>query len=169
MILSDSSIQKRLTSGSLVVKPLFLGAIQPASIDLRLGSLIKIANPDGWVDLDLEQTGKYRLKPLDFVLGATLEWIEIPNDLVGILVGKSSRAREGIQVEAAGYVDPGWHGNLTLEIAHLSPLPAVLFSGMPICQLRLERIDGKVEHPYNGHYQNSLGPVSSRTVGARVP
>lgn len=168
MILSDASIEKRLLSGSLVVEPLFLGAIQPASIDLRLGNLIKIANPDGWVELDLEKTGRYRLKPLDFVLGATLEWIEIPNDLVGILVGKSSRAREGIQVEAAGYVDPGWRGNLTLEIAHLSPLPAVLFAGMPICQLRLERIDGKVEHPYNGHYQDSMGPVVSRTVGARV-
>lgn len=169
MILSDSSIEKRLTRGSLIIKPLALGSIQPASIDLHLGNLIKIATPDGYRDHDLTQHGSYRLNRPDFVLGATYEWVEIPDDLVGILVGKSSRAREGISVEMAGYIDPGFRGNITLEISHLSPLPATLFTGMPICQLRLERIDGKVEHPYNGHYQNSLGPVSSRTVGARVP
>lgn len=168
MILSDSAIEKRLLDGSLVVKPLAIGSIQPASVDLRLGGLIKIATPDGYRDHDLNADGQYRLKPMDFVLGATFEYVEIPHTMVGILVGKSSRAREGIQVEAAGYVDPGWRGHLTLEIAHLSPLPAVLFSGMPICQLRLERIDGKVEHPYNGHYQDSVGPVESKTRSDRL-
>lgn len=168
MILSDSAIEKRLLDGSLVIEPLAIGSIQPASVDLRLGNLIKIATPDGYRDHDLAVDGQYRLKPMDFVLGATFEYVEIPRTLVGILVGKSSRAREGIQVEAAGYVDPGWRGNLTLEIAHLSPLPAVLFSGMPICQLRLERIDGTVEHPYNGHYQDSVGPIESMTRADRL-
>ncbi len=167
MILSDASIEQRLASGSLVIKPLVPGSIQPASIDLHLGAMIKIATPDGYREHDLSVHGSYRLNQPDFILGATLEWVEIPHDLVGILVGKSSRAREGIQVEAAGYVDPGWRGNLTLEIAHLSPLPAILFSGMPICQLKLERIEGTVAHPYDGRYQDSMGPVASRARADR--
>jgi dCTP deaminase len=168
MILPDWMLTERLAA-DLVVTPLAPGAIQPSSLDLRLGPKVLVATADGHEEYDLS-AGPLRIYQRHFVLGATLEHIEIPPDLVGVLVGKSSRAREGIQVEAAGYVDPGWRGNLTLEIVHLSPRPAWLIEGMLIAQLRIEQLAAACRVPYGavGRYQDSTGPVASRAVVGRA-
>lgn len=163
-VLSDISLRIMLDTGRLVVEPLAENAVQPSSIDLRLGSLLRIATPDGYRDHDLIKDGAYRLERHTFLLAATLEWVGLSDDLVGVLVGKSTPARKGIQIESAGYVDPGWRGNLTLELVHLSPLPAMLTYSQPIAQLRLHRLSTRCERPYGSpglgsHYQESSGPV----------
>lgn len=172
MILPDSMIRERLDSGSIVITPLGEDAVRPASVDLRLGPTIMVAQlqaDEPWRIFDLREQS-YRLSRGDFVLGATLEWIEIPDTLVGILAGKSSRAREGLIVESAGYVDPGWRGELTLEITTRAPGVTTIYLGMPICQIRFEMLLVPCERPYgtNGdgsHYQSSRGPVESLVVG----
>lgn len=174
MILADRNLRAALEEGSLIVTPLATDAIRPASIDLRLGPLLTIPDPnstDGWRVHDLRES-PYRLYPSGFLLGHTLEWVEIPPDLAGILAGKSSRAREGLIVESAGYVDSGWKGELTLEIGTLHPDGNWLMVGMLIAQIRLEQLLSPCEKPYGSdatsRYQGSRGPVASRGVVGRA-
>jgi len=167
-ILSDIALAVRLAS-DLVVRPTSPTMLQPASLDLRLGPKLLVATPDGFVPHHLIDDGPFRLDHDRFVLGATLEFVAIPLDLAGMLMGKSSRAREGIQIESAGYVDPGWRGELTLEIKMMSPIPTRLVIGMPIAQLRLEELVSPALNGYGSrrvqsHYQNSSGPVPSRAT-----
>lgn len=170
-VLSDLSLRDAITAMRLAVRPLSSDAIQPSSVDLRLGPDILIATPDGFRAHHLIDDGPYRLQQHAFVLGATLEWIEIAADLAGVLAGKSSRAREGIQIESAGLVDGGWRGKLTLEIVMLSPLPAWLMVGMQIAQLYIHTMTSEAKRPYGsdgvGRYQHSTGPVESRAVVGR--
>lgn len=172
--LSDRDITGWRTGHGLVIDPMAYGALQPASVDLRLGPELKIAQADGRHHAHrLDVQGPYLLARGVFVLAATLEHIEIPNGLVGILVGKSSRAREGYAIEDAGFVDPGWRGNLTLELDNRSPMPRLLIHGMPICQLRFALLSTPALHPYGtagiGRYQGSTGPVESRAVVGGQP
>lgn len=173
MILSDSEIEYRLKRGSLVVRPLMPNAVQPASLDVRLGTVLKVVQRYGPVahrDHHLLDDGPYTLGPDAFILAATLEWVEIPRDLVGILVGKSTLARLGLCVEDAGYIDPGFRGNVTLEMSNRASRPVVLTNGMPIAQIRFEPLMGPCLRPYGSdglgsHYQDSHGVVPAR-IGA---
>lgn len=172
MILPDFVIRARIADGTLGVTPLAEGAVRPASVDLRLGPVLKVADPNadgGWRIHDLREQGTFRLYAGAFVLAATLERITLPANVAGILAGKSSRAREGIQVEAAGYVDPGWDGELTFEITRFRPGdPSKLTLGMLIAQIRFEMLLAPCERPYgsdsSSHYQGSIGPVASRVA-----
>jgi dCTP deaminase len=173
VILSDRTIREYLEAGTLEITPLVDGTIRPASVDLRLGAWIDIADenePGGWRHHDLRER-PFRLYHGQFVLAATLEAVTLPADLAGILAGKSSRAREGIQVEAAGYVDPGWSGELTIEVTRFRPGTSILTLGMPICQIRFETLTTAAERPYGSdqtsHYQFSRGPVPSRAEAVR--
>jgi dCTP deaminase len=162
-VLSDVSIRAQLDAGRLVVTPLADDAIRPSSIDLRLGPVLLIAEPGGGHrEHHLINHGPYTIYQHVFLLGATLEWVELPDDLVGLLVGKSTRARQGLQVESAGLVDPGWRGRLTVEVVNLAPAPIALTLGMAICQLSVSRMTTPAEHPYAGRYQKSDGPVAAR-------
>jgi dCTP deaminase len=175
-ILSHKAIEIALRQG-LVIEPR-PEIIQPTSVDLHLSGVFSVPNKlrgpvlidplrDDVIGYEKLNYGRWVLFPGDFILGSTAEWIELPKDLVGILTGKSSLARIGLQVECAGYVDPGWKGNLTLEIVNLGRDTIVLRSNMPICQIRFETITGETELLYgdsrlNSHYQGSQGPVSAR-------
>ena len=171
-VLADCDLRTALEMRHLVVTPLGMGAIQPNSIDLRLGAVVKIATPDGFRDHHLSDDGPLRLGLGMFLLGATMEHVELDDTLCGFVHGKSSRAREGIQIHAAGLVDAGWRGELTLEIQMMAPLPAVwLMHGMSIAQLHVEPLSSRCARPYGSdglgsRYQGSVGPVASRaTVG----
>jgi dCTP deaminase len=175
-ILSDRDIERWMSTAGLeyggdsplVIRPMGFDALQPASVDLRLGPVIKIAEADGgYREHHLIDQGPYLLARGVFVLAATLEHVEIPKGLVGILVGKSSRAREGFAIEDAGYVDPGWRGELTMELDNRSPAPRWLMHGMYICQIRFETLETPSRLLYAGRYQNSTGPVESRAVVGR--
>ena len=167
MILPDVLLREYLDSRLLVVDPLAETAVQPNSIDVRLGPELLVGTPDGWREHHLIDNGPLRLHQGAFILGSTLEWVELPNTMTAVLAGKSSTARRGIQVESAGLVDAGWKGQLTLEIVMLAPVPDFLTVGMPIGQLYVHMLLTACERPYgspglNSRYQHSHGPVPAR-------
>jgi len=107
------------------------------------------------------------IKPSDFHLGSTIEYIKMPNDLVGRLEGRSSLGRLGIVIHStAGYIDPGFEGNITLEISNLGTKPVLLAPKMRICQLSLELLSSPAERPYGerrkSKYKFQIGPVGSQ-------
>lgn len=174
MTLSDRDILVALGQG-LVIREPHPSVIQPASVDLHLGRALRslistLIDPLSGSEVKTESftmDGGWVLNPGSFILGATQEWVEIPQHLVGVVTGKSSLARIGLQVEAAGYADAGWKGRLTLELFNMGPSMIILRPGMPICQLRLEALSSEVLHPYgspalHSRYQGSLGPVAAR-------
>lgn len=174
MILSDADIKAHMLAGDILVTPLGTDAVRPASVDLRLGPVIKIEDdnePDGWRVHDLRAQGPYRLHRGVFVLGATLERVFLAPEIAADIKGKSSRAREGLVLENAGFVDPGWDGELTTEMVMLRQGYLRLEVGMKIGQIRFYRLSSPSERPYgsdgSSHYQGSRGPVASRTRGQR--
>lgn len=181
MILSDRSIREEMAlhfEDRLVVTPLHAKAIQPASIDIRLGSNFITFEPEEQtetVDPDVglqyhwvADVEEYVIKPGQFILGTTLEYVKVPRWLVARIEGKSSLGRLGLLVHAtAGFVDPGFRGNLTLELFNASCAPIRLKLGMFIAQLAIERLDQPAEIPYGSpelgsRYQNQRGTVASR-------
>lgn len=168
-------IRDCLEHGLIVIDPLY-EPIQPTSVDLRLGPVL--LDERGEIRWDL-RAKPYQLKPGEFILASTLERVVLPGvtvrQIVGILCGKSTLARAGVQVEAAGYVDPGWDGNLTLEILNMTTNVVITLElGMRIAQIRFEDVTGKLELPYGygslgSHYQYATGPQSGvlRDVYAR--
>ena len=165
-ILSDKTILERIRlQKDLIIEPLNDNDIQPCSIDLHLSS-----------DLKTIQGQQYHLKPCsclvlepgDFILGITTEYVEIPEDLVAVVDGKSSLGRLGITAHVtAGYIDAGFKGNITLEIANLSDEPFRLQKDMPIAQIVFHTLTTPVNRPYgseglNSHYQSSKGTILSK-------
>jgi dCTP deaminase len=108
------------------------------------------------------------LHPGEFALGHTKEVVGCPDDIVGLVNGKSSLGRLGIQVHAtAGFVDPGFVGTVVLELSNVSTLPVLLRPGMKIAQFVFQRLDRPAERPYghpelNSKYQDQRGAVASR-------
>jgi dCTP deaminase len=185
MILSDHDIRRRLEEGDLVVEP--LGdpdlQIQPASIDLRLGnefleferSNIPCIHPESEEETEeytrrrvVESGEDYVLHPGDFVLGTTYETVEIPDDLVARVEGRSSLGRLAVVVHAtAGFVDPGYRGQITLELSNLGTAPVALRpEEMRISQIVLTELSSPAETPYGeergSKYQDQNGPTASR-------
>jgi len=101
------------------------------------------------------------------VLGSTLERVALPDDLVSRLEGKSSLGRLGLLIHStAGYVDPGWDGNLTLELSNVANLPIALYQGMKIGQISFQRLSSPVEVPYGDErigskYRGQRDPTAS--------
>jgi dCTP deaminase len=181
VILSDHTMREELARGRIRVEPLADGAIQPSSIDLRLGDKIRVFrnNHISHIDLrsdtaaltevvELTPGQPFFLRPLEFALGVTVEHIVVPNDLVARLDGKSSLGRVGLLIHAtAGLVDPGWEGRLTLELMNLAPFPITLFAGMKIGQISFIKMTSPVDNPYGGgrlasKYQGDTDPTPSR-------
>lgn len=164
-ILSDKTIKERIRlTKDLVVLPLNDCDIQPCSIDLHLGPSLKTIQGH---EYNLEK-GILELEPGEFILGSTTEYVEIPDDLVATVDGKSSLGRLGITAHVtAGYIDAGFKGNITLEIANLSNESFYLKKGMKICQIRFTTLTTPVDKPYGheslgSHYQNSKGTILSK-------
>ena len=138
LILSDRDIVRELDNGFLKIIPFPEECkIQPCSIDMELASELKTINGKS-IDISHDL---YHLKPNEFILGSTNEYVEIPDSLCGQVDGKSSLARMGISIhQTGGYVDAGYRGNITLEIYNASDKPFELSLGMSICQLVLHRL-----------------------------
>lgn len=182
MILSDGTLRRLLAEGSIVISPLEEVQIQPASVDVRLGSTFLVFRRHHVTDIDphrmteelmepvtVEAGRPFILHPGEFVLGTTLERLTLPDDIVARIEGKSSLGRLGLLIHAtAGFVDPGWRdGQITLELSNVAPLPIRLWPGMRIAQFSFMRMDAPAQRPY-GHpalgsrYQGQSGPVASR-------
>lgn len=124
MILSDRTILELLKEETLIIEPLELAQIQPASVDIRLGNTFCIVedNPDGLIGMSREinyktiTSERYTLLPNQFVLATTMEHVSLPNDLTAFVEGRSSLGRIGLFIQNAGWVDPGFCGEITLEL-----------------------------------------------------
>ena len=181
MVLSDRTIREEIAKGRIVIDPLGEGCIQPASVDVHLGRKILVFRNSRrpYIDVredmsdltEMVETDDERpfiLHPGEFVLGSTLENIEVPNDLVARLEGKSSLGRVGLLIHStAGYVDPGWKGHLTLELSNVSNLPVTLYYLMKIGQLSYLRLSTPAENLYGSKglgskYQGQTEPTASR-------
>ncbi len=181
MILSDRTIKEEIAAGKIAINPLDPSDIQPASVDLHLLDKILVFQnfstpyidlrkdlPNLMAEVVVEKNKPFVLHPGEFVLASTAEEVGIGNGIVGKLEGKSSLGRIGLLIHStAGYVDPGWHGRLTLELANVSRLPIALYVGMKIGQIAFHRMTTEADRPYGStglgsRYQNQQGPVASR-------
>jgi dCTP deaminase len=179
-VLSDRDIQAALEAGDVSVRPYDPRDLQPSSIDLHLDRSFRVfrnnrypyidvraPQPDLTELLKVADEEPFILHPGEFVLGQTLEWVELPNDLVARLEGKSSLGRLGLLIHStAGYVDPGWKGNLTLELSNVANLPIALYYGMKIGQISFFRMSSPVDRPYGSpelgsKYQGQSEPTAS--------
>ncbi|EMA20597.1 MULTISPECIES: dCTP deaminase [Haloarcula] len=189
MILSDADILRRLEQGDLVVEPLDDPdiQIQPASVDLRLGreflefqhANIPCIHPNSEDEVAdyveetvIEEGGEFILHPGDFVLGTTHERVAIPDDLIAHVEGRSSLGRLAIVVHAtAGLCDPGYEGQITLELSNLGTAPVALTPGMRISQLTFTELKTAADRPYGAErgskYQGQSGPQASKIQGDR--
>jgi dCTP deaminase len=186
MVLSDRSIKEQLLAGRIRIEPLDPDDIQPSSVDLHLAARFRVFRNSRYPYIDpmREQSGlmelveatceePFVLHPGEFVLGATVERIALPDDIVARLEGKSSLGRLGLLIHStAGYVDPGWDGTLTLELSNVANLPIVLTPGMPIGQISFTVMTTAVDRPYGtpglgSRYQGQVDPTPSRGHVAR--
>ena len=180
-VLSDKDIKKRIREGKLVIKNVDEKNISMSSIDLRLGSQfrvfkyndVKFIDPRKGIDNDfMELVNKSEedgivIHPGELILGTTKEYVEIPYDIVGRLDGRSSLARLGIIIHStAGSIDPGFKGEITLEIANLSKVPVCLYPNMRVCRLTFDELSSLPELTYdkrkNSKYVNQHGPSISK-------
>lgn len=163
-VLSDHQIDSLIRSGLLVVSPYVAEHFQPASIDLTLGHYVCVPGESDW--RPQQWAAWLDLKPGQMVLGHTAETIGLPDDLAGMLSGRSSVGRRGIAVHVtAGWVDPGFRGQLTLEIYNCAPWTIRLRPGERIAQLALMQLASPCRKPYEGRYQGQTGAVPSRDKG----
>lgn len=134
--------------------------IQPASVDLRLDNTLK--NIDGET-FTLDEKSMYVLQPGEFILGSTIEYVTIPQYIVARVEGRSSVGRLGVMVHVtAGYIDPGFIGNITLELFNCSDKPFQLNFGDCLCQIVFETLSSPCKQPYDGKYYGDKGVVCSR-------
>lgn len=170
MVLSDKTIMRMLREGTLSMSPLEEGQIQPASVDIRLGNMFSIIEdlPRGVIDLENEiqyrtmETDTYVLLPGQFVLATTMEYIELPDNLTAFVEGRSSLGRMGLFIQNAGWVDPGFRGEITLELFNANRCAIELKAGRRVGQLVFAEMDGSALHPYQGKYQGQTGATGSR-------
>lgn len=179
-VLADRDIRAEIESGRVVIRPYDPVDLQPSSVDLHLDRSFRVFRNNRYAYIDVRQPQPdltelltvaddepFVLHPGEFVLGQTLEWVELPDDLVARLEGKSSLGRLGLLIHStAGYVDPGWKGNLTLELSNVANLPIALYQGMRIGQISFFRMSGPVERPYGSpelrsRYQGQAEPTAS--------
>lgn len=138
----------------------FENRVQPASVDLQLNRVLK--NIDGET-FCLNEKNTYVLQPGEFILGSTIEYVTIPHDLVARVEGRSSVGRLGVMVHVtAGYIDPGFKGNITLELFNCSDKPFQLCFGDRLCQIVFETLSSPCLNGYDGKYQGDVGVVCSK-------
>ena len=184
-VLSDGTILRLVEEGRIRIDPWDSALVQPASVDLRLGDSFRVFHNHRASGIDLRRPPEnlteevtvpadesFVIHPGEFCLGRTLEWVELPDDIVARIEGKSSIGRLGLIVHAtAGFCDPGWKGTLTLELNNLTRVPIKLYPGLPIAQLSFMSLDRPALRPYGSpglgsHYQGQRAATESRYEGA---
>ena len=170
MIQSDKTIIKMLANETLSIYPLEKEQIQPASVDIRLGNTFSMVEDSSAGILSLEQEVKYKtmqadtyiLLPNQFVLATTMEYFKLPDNLTAFVEGRSSLGRLGLFIQNAGWVDPGFRGEITLELFNANRCAIELKPGRRIGQLVFAQMDDTALHPYEGKYQGQRGATGSR-------
>lgn len=181
MLYSDTDLLREYGK-EYSIKPLQLNNIQPSSIDMTLANTllsIKVdSDSDDWAidprnpitgvtEIELSENQPYLLAPGEFVLGSTSEKVTLGPNVAARVEGKSSLGRCGLAVHVtAGFIDPGFEGTITLELANLGNRGVLLYPGMPIGQLCVFQLKTHATTPYGAvglgsHYQSQDGPVAS--------
>jgi len=181
VILSDRSIRAAIEEGRVVLDPFDPAMVQPSSIDVRVDRYFRVFENHRYalidpkhpqddltteVDTDVDQP--FILHPGEFVLGSTLEVVGLGDDVVARLEGKSSLGRLGLLIHStAGFIDPGFTGQVTLELSNVANLPIAIYPGMKIGQVSFYQMSTPAQHPYGSpeagsKYQGQAGPTPSR-------
>lgn len=183
MVLSDVDIRRYIESGKIRISPeLAPDQIGSCSVDFRLGSTFSVFEHSrhAFIDprdrkgindmmrsVDVIDGDPFILQPREFALAITQETLELDDDVLGRLEGRSSLGRIGIIVHGtAGLFDPGWSGKATLELSNLSIMPVALYPGMRICSFTFEQLSTPSSMPYRNKpgnkYAGQTGPLASR-------
>jgi dCTP deaminase len=165
MILPDHEIKKLIKEGEIGIEPLDdpENQIQPAWVDLRLGKEFVVFKVTATPYIDprsetenytenvtLEDDKPFIVHPGEFVLGKVMEYIKLPDNLVGSVDGRSSLGRLGRVVHTtSSSVNPGWEGHLVLEMANVGKMPVALYPGMRVCKIAFHKMTSSAEVPYN--------------------
>lgn len=160
MILSDIEIQELIDYKNLV-SCIQEDQIQPASLDIRLSDCFCIPCSESSRIISLDSSPQYQriisdrfvIQPKSFVLGSTIEYIKLPDNLTAFVEGRSSYGRLGLFIQNAGWVDPGFEGTITLELFNASDFPIELVANKRIGQLVFAKMNKSCLNPYRGKYQ----------------
>ena len=161
MILSDKDIKEYLRDKRIVIKPISDSQIQPASVDLKLSNHYLVVDESRTEYISFDTPTEYRqiiseeivIPSKSFILATTEEYIALPSDITGFIEGRSSVGRLGLFIENSGWIDPGFKGQLTLELFNANIVPIRLKTGRRICQVVLAKLNQPCQNPYNGKYQ----------------
>jgi dCTP deaminase len=183
MVLSDIDIRRYLREGKIRITPeLPPGQFGSCSIDFRLGAEFSVFEHSRHAFIDVREKGAIQdlmrtvlvkpgepfiLQPREFALAITEETLELDDDVLGRLEGRSSLGRIGIIVHGtAGLFDPGWRGKATLELSNLGIMPVALYPGMRICSFTFEQLSSRVAVPYykkvGNKYAGQTSPLASK-------
>ena len=183
MVQSDRTLPEQRAPGRLGVDTLEESRIQPSSIDVRISNLFRVfrnhtrgvidvkqdtVDLTELVEIPVDGDEAFMLHPGEFVLGSTFERIAVPDGLVGRVEGKSSLGRLGLLIHStAGFIDAGFDGHITLELANVASLPITLYPGMKIGQVSFMQMTTPADNPYGkgasgSKYQGQRGPTPSR-------
>jgi dCTP deaminase len=187
VVLSDVDIQRYIATGKIKVDPpLPPSQCGSCSVDFRLGNEFSIFEHSRHPFIDLKETSAavqnlmrtvivpdgeaFILQPREFALAITLESLELDDDVLGRLEGRSSLGRIGIIVHGtAGLFDPGWRGKATLELSNLGIMPVALYPGMRICSFTFEQLSSPTSVPYykkvGNKYAGQTSPLASKLAG----
>ncbi len=183
MILSDRDIVAALETGRIKIDPApdlsrQLGSI---SVDFRLGSTFMVFEHSrySYIDprrpqsigeamrtIEVAEDEPFIMQPGDFALASTIECLELPDDLLGRLEGRSSIARLGITVHSTAAVfEPGWIGTATMELSNLGRMAVALYPGMRVCAFSFQTVSSPVMTPYrkktDNKYSGQITPKAS--------
>lgn len=170
-MLSDNQIKELAELGA--IEPFDESNLQPASYDMTLadGFIMQIGGvicPQKW-SISVKQTkhfGQMNLEPGQFMLGSTQEFVRIPRCYAARFEGKSSLGRIGLTThQTAGFIDPGFEGNITVELRNESSSSIVIWPGMKIGQICFFKLDSEPDRAYGkdigSHYQGQTGVTAS--------
>jgi dCTP deaminase len=171
MFLSNQDIRREIQEGHLIIQPFYDENVQPASVDLILGEGFLILDESKHDIIRLDEKpiyieyskGPLVLSPGGFALGTTLESVVLPDNIQGIVEGRSSIGRRGLFVQNAGFIDPGFKGNITLEFYNGNKRPIELVPGSRICQINFGYLSTPANPPYHGKYSGQIGTTGSRS------
>lgn len=184
MVLSDRDIKAYLADGRIKITPTpdLSEQLGSCSVDFRLGTSFRIFNHSKYPFIDTRSTvptdemmkeitinegEQFIMRPGEFVLATTLEHLELPDDLLGRLEGRSSLGRLGIVVHSTASVfDPGWIGKPVMELGNIGVMPVALYPGMRICSFTFEQVSTPVDVPYRlkkkAKYVGQSQPLASK-------
>ena len=170
MILSDGCLKSSIEGGELVIEPFEIKNLQPASVDCVLGRTFLFMNTRRMSCVEMDKPIEYNkveadeviLEPHCFVLASTRESFSLPYDMTAFVEGRSSVGRMGLFIQNAGWVDPGFKGQITLELYNATRLPLRLQAGRRICQMVFCRMRQASQRPYQGKYQGQHSATGSR-------